>query len=166
MKHVIISQYQAALTMLREAVDSCSDELWVDPSYRHRFWRVAYHTLFFTDMYLTTDEHTFRAWNGHSNHMQDLAVARLDDQPYQRTDIQHYADAICNKIRPSVTDCEMDAPSGFHWLPFTKLELQLYNIRHVQHHAGQLIERMRQHQNHGIGWTGYMAHAKGKRNSC
>lgn len=37
---------------------------------------------------------------------------------------------------------DLDAPSGFFWLPFNKLELQLYKTRHVQHHAGQLIDRL------------------------
>ncbi len=32
--------------------------------------------------------------------------------------------------------------SGFFWLPFGKLELQFYNIRHLQHHTGELFERL------------------------
>ncbi len=38
----------------------------------------------------------------------------------------------------------LDADSGFYWLPFNKFELQLYNIRHIQHHTGQLTDRLRQ----------------------
>ena len=36
----------------------------------------------------------------------------------------------------------LDAPSGFEWLPFNKPELQFYNIRHIQHHTGELCERL------------------------
>jgi hypothetical protein len=31
-----------------------------------------------------------------------------------------------------VPDTALEAESGFHWLPFDKLELQVYNIRHIQ----------------------------------
>ena len=29
-------------------------------------------------------------------------------------------------------------PSGFEWLKFTRAETHVYNIRHIQHHTGQL----------------------------
>jgi len=37
---------------------------------------------------------------------------------------------------------DLQAESGFHWLPFNKLELQLYNLRHTQQHIGELYERL------------------------
>ena len=48
---------------------------------------------------------------------------------------------------------DLDAPSGFHWLPFTKFELQVYNIRHAQHHAAQLADRLRASGNGGVPWV-------------
>jgi hypothetical protein len=45
--------------------------------------------------------------------------------------------------------------SGFFWLPFSKLELQLYNIRHIQHHTGQLIERLREQKDISVEWISY-----------
>ncbi|HNS50851.1 MAG TPA: hypothetical protein PKO09_06665 [Anaerolineae bacterium] len=35
-----------------------------------------------------------------------------------------------------------EAGSGFHWLPFSKLELRHYSIRHLQQHTGELMERL------------------------
>ncbi|QRN82842.1 hypothetical protein JR338_10520 [Chloroflexota bacterium] len=46
------------------------------------------------------------------------------------------------------------AESGFHWLPFNKLELQFYNIRHVQQHTGELCERFGAHGEVEVGWVG------------
>lgn len=43
----------------------------------------------------------------------------------------------------------------FEWLPFEKLEHQLYNIRHTQHHTGQLAERLRSRIETGILWVGH-----------
>ena len=50
------------------------------------------------------------------------------------------------------TDLEL-GDSGFNWLPFGKLELQLYNIRHIQQHTGELSQRL---GDHGIDvpWIG------------
>ena len=36
----------------------------------------------------------------------------------------------------------LEAESGFDWLAFNKLELQFYNIRHLQQHVGELCERL------------------------
>jgi uncharacterized damage-inducible protein DinB len=32
----------------------------------------------------------------------------------------------------------LEGPSEFPWLPMSRAELHLYNIRHIQHHTGQL----------------------------
>lgn len=39
---------------------------------------------------------------------------------------------------------DLDAASGFHWLPFTKMELQIYSIRHIMMHTGELAEQLGQ----------------------
>jgi uncharacterized damage-inducible protein DinB len=46
----------------------------------------------------------------------------------------------------------MEEKSGFDWLPTNRMELHLYNIRHIQHHTGQLVERLRQNGVKGIRW--------------
>jgi hypothetical protein len=45
-------------------------------------------------------------------------------------------------------------PSGFYWLPMNKLELQIYNIRHIHAHAGELAERLSQRAGIEIDWVG------------
>jgi hypothetical protein len=47
------SQYHAALKTLRLAVEKCPDALWDNPADGPApFWRVVYHTLFYTHFYL------------------------------------------------------------------------------------------------------------------
>ena len=58
-------QYHASLAMLKRAVEECSDDLWTGGDYPIAFWRVAYHTLFFTHLYLQPDEKSFRPWEHH-----------------------------------------------------------------------------------------------------
>src|ERR1700723_3732175 len=57
------SQYHAALKALCQAVEKCPDALWDDdPDGAAPFWRVVYHTLFYTHFYLQQDQHSFVPW--------------------------------------------------------------------------------------------------------
>jgi hypothetical protein len=53
----------------------------------------------------------------------------------------------------------MNAESGFHWLPFNKLELQFYNIRHLQQHVGELSEQLSDKTGLEIRWVKATPHA-------
>jgi hypothetical protein len=44
--------------------------------------------------------------------------------------------------------------SGFRWYKVSKLEHQFINIRHIQHHAGQLADRLRLSDGIAIRWVG------------
>ena len=57
------------------------------------------------------------------------------------------------QIEERLPSTAFDAPSGFHWLPFDKLELQFYNIRHIQHHVGELYERLAAAGGAEVGWA-------------
>jgi hypothetical protein len=39
-------------------------------------------------------------------------------------------------------------------LPFTKLELQFYTIRHIQQHTGELMERLGERAKLEFKWVG------------
>jgi hypothetical protein len=160
-KAVIKSQYLAALKMLRQAVNECPPEVWDDQAYKNRFWRVAYHTLFHTDLYLSLSEKEFRPWDKHIEESPLLGPMHWAGNrepktcdPYSKEDILEYYEECVKAVEPKLDAVELDAASGFHWLPFMKLELQIYNIRHIQHHAAQLIERLRQAAGIQVGWVG------------
>ena len=52
-----------------------------------------------------------------------------------------YLDLCRQQVDMRTRQLDLDASSGFQWLPFGKLELQFYTIRHLQQHAGELMER-------------------------
>ncbi|MBI4558370.1 MAG: DinB family protein [Candidatus Hydrogenedentes bacterium] len=160
-KETIKSQYRAALEMLGEAIANCTDALWDDPEHQNRFWHIAYHTLFFTHLYLQECEEKFVAWSKHRNEYQFLGPLPWPphkqpsiEKPYTRDEILEYLGVCRNEVEQRVSAVDLEAASGFHWLPFNKLELQFYNIRHIQHHTGQLIDRLRTKANIGIPWVG------------
>jgi hypothetical protein len=50
---------------------------------------------------------------------------------------------------------DLAAPTcGFPWYPMSKLEHQIVNIRHIQHHAGSLSTRLRLKAGILIAWVG------------
>jgi hypothetical protein len=64
--------------------------------------------------------------------------------------------SFCDRLVDDAVDAlDLDsAESGFSWYRMSKLEHQLVNIRHIQHHGGQLADRLRSAADIGIGWVG------------
>ncbi len=158
--HEILSkQYRASMAMLKEAITKCPESLWNAPEYPNKFWRVAYHALYYTHLYLQNSLRGFTKWKKHRENYNRLgrpgsAHGRSKiDAPYSQVEILEYFEICLREIEAKVPSLDFNAPSGFYWLPFTKLELQIYNIRHIQHHAGQLIDRLRTVEGIGIGWV-------------
>ncbi len=157
---IIKLQYGAALEMLNSAVIECPDDTWDDTKYKNPFWHIAYHTLFYTHLYLHPREEDFVPWEKHRNESQHLGPLPYPphDTPeifeqYTKEDILTYLDLCVDQVGAKRPDLDLNTQSGFAWLPFGKLELQFYNIRHIQHHAGQLIDRLGA-QGLSINWVG------------
>jgi hypothetical protein len=75
------------------------------------------------------------------------------EPPYTRAEVLEYHQLCRAEVEARVPALDLEAPSGFHWLPFNKLELQFYNIRHIQHHTGPLADRLRTVTNVGLAWV-------------
>lgn len=158
---VIQSQYHASLDMLAQTVEKCPPSLWDREEDKNNFWHLAYHALFYTHLYLSPTEEDFVPWEKHCpeyNFMGALPWPPHDEpkigEPYERTDIQEYLDYLRGKIDKMVNAVDLHAESGFSWLPFSKLELQFYNIRHLMQHTGELGERLGHAAQIEIDWVG------------
>jgi hypothetical protein len=153
-KPVIQSQYKAALAMLRQAVEQCPDALWTDTSYQNPFWRVAYHVLIYTHFYLGPNEEDFVPWEKHQQDLQLLGQPIPGARVYSRAELLDYIGIVLAEVDRQVPALDLGAESGFDWLPFNKLELQFYNIRHIQQHTGELCERLGAQGEVEVGWVG------------
>jgi len=160
MEQVVASQIRASLAMLRAAIDACPESLWDRVDDRNRFWAIAYHAVFYAHLYLSPSEQEFgpfeRAVDGRDGFGRtDLGDwSKLDaSDVYSREDVLAYCDHVDGLVAKLVASTPFDAPSGFHWLPFTKGEAHLYNLRHIQHHAGQLADRLRRDAGLGTKWV-------------
>jgi hypothetical protein len=150
LRSVLKSQYHASLAMLREAIERCPPAEWLSTDHKNAFWQVSYHTLFFAHLYLQRDEAAFRVWEKH--HGKDDGT---DGEPYEQGEVLDYWE-FCDRIVDDAVDAlDLDrADSGFSWYRISKLEHQFVNIRHIQHHAGQLVDRVRSAANVGVRWVG------------
>lgn len=155
------SQYRAALHMMRRAVEACPDDLWDSPAYENRFWRLAYHTLLYTHLYLSPSEEEFVPWKKGIENAEYLS--RLPWPPHEeaviegihtREELLEYTDHLLETMPALVRSVPLERESGFSWIPFNRFELHLYNIRHLGLHTGQLIERLRSTGAGSVSWIG------------
>lgn len=74
-------------------------------------------------------------------------------QKKRRTSVLEYLAFCQRQVAEQVPQLNLEAASGFDWLPFGKLELQFYTIRHIQQHTGELMERLNARTDVGIDWV-------------
>jgi hypothetical protein len=157
------AQYHAALSALRQTIDKCPEAMWNDPADGPApFWRVAYHALFFTHLYLQRDPLAFTPWARAREEAQFLAGVPWDNyrppkpcQPYTRSDILEYWGLCDGMIDAGVEALDLSAAEcGFPWYTMPKLEHQINSIRHLQHHAAALSVRLRRGAGIDIHWVG------------
>jgi len=158
-------QYHAGLGMLREAIEACPDDLWYEETPTNAFWQIAYHTLYFTQAYLGENPAAFEGWPGHQSAVQHPdgiagpadpgSTLPLIPRPYSRSEALEYL-AVCEAMVERAVDALdlVASDSGFPNYPIPRLEHQMVNLRHLQHHTAQLADRLRQHSGVGVRWMG------------
>jgi hypothetical protein len=149
-KEVVQSQYLASLEMLKNAIVNCPESMWVDPEPKNKYWHIAFHAIFYTHLYLQPSEQDFKVWEKHREEYEFMGSLpwpphnkpKIGD-PYSKIEILEYLEFCKEQVREKVPILNLEnSESGFSWLPFGKLELQFYNIRHLQQHTGELCERL------------------------
>jgi len=140
-KQMLIAQFEAALCMLNDCVEKCPPAHWDGLVAKYPLWQVAYHTLCMVDLYLSPREDTFTT----SPHFHPAGMRELDDEypsrRFMQPEIRAYLAVCRQKVRDTLaaeTTESLCGPSGLPGRPATRLELHVYNIRHVMHHVGQL----------------------------
>ncbi len=149
----IVSQLDASLLMLRECLEKCPAEHWDARIAHYTFWQVAYHALCFVDVYLSPDDASWRPRQdpgAPGGGLHPAGRAELDEEfpsrRFERDELLGYVEICREKLRAEIgreTEASLRGPSGFPRLPFSRAELHLYNLRHVQHHTGQLTASLR-----------------------
>ena len=145
---IIWGQLGAAIDMMEDAIRACPDTVWSDNTKRPEwpsndvvgFWYLAFHTLFFLDYYLSDSPDGFAPPPPFTLDEMDPA-GLLPEHPYTKTELLNYLDHCRSKARnalQNLTEESASKPCGFERRNFTRAELLIYTMRHVQHHTAQM----------------------------
>jgi DinB family protein len=159
-KQTLVSQYEASLAMLNQCIAACPEICWEEKIAQGTFRWVTYHTLFFVDLYLTPNEESFKLRDLHERGGEErgpetcIGLPKDESLAYVAICRQKAIDSIANETEESLA-----GPSGFSWYPCTRGELHIINIRHIQHHTGQLSAYLRRNvaecqDHHTLRWIG------------
>jgi len=140
-------QFGAAIEMLAQA------RLWDDPL--AAFWNVAFHALFWLDLYLSGSPAGFAPPAPFTLDELDPA-GKLPERAYTREELRGYAAhtrAKCEATIAGLTDEQARRRQRVSRAELSFGELLLYTMRHVQEHAAQLQLLIGQHGGTSSGWV-------------
>ncbi len=142
LKQVLQSQFEASLSMLKDCVAECGEKYWEGKIANATFRQIVYHTLFFTDLYLSASKEAFELRDLHKRGGDERGPTLSTGLTKQET--LEYVKICRQKVLDSLaaeTTQSLQGFSGFR--KFSRIELHIYNIRHIQHHAGAMAAYLR-----------------------
>ncbi len=142
------------MDMLGNAITLCPEDLWN----RHpRFHYIAYHTIFFTDYYLSDtpmeEEYQPPPPFTKSEFEDNTPPPRI----YLQSELLTFLGVARGRLREQLASLSPEELLTRRFISEYKdmslFELLLYNMRHVQHHAAQLNLLLRQEIDDAPGWV-------------
>lgn len=161
LKETLLAQYKAALATLRQALERCPESDWHESHGDFPFSQVVFHTLIFTDLYLEPGPERLKEQPFHKanreffRNYEELEPVEPTNT-YDRDGCRRYLAFCvekCERVLMDEGEAELLGPSGFERRPPTRLELHIYNIRHIQHHAAQLGLRLQPITGRELDWV-------------
>jgi hypothetical protein len=161
LKQSLWKQFGASIDMLKNTIEQCPDESW---NTNRKLFYMVYHTLVFLDYYLTIPARPlssplpFTLTEPASSIPADAIDDIIPDKIYSKEELLHYLhqnrnkchDVIAALTEEKLTERWVDPEANRN---YAVLELLMYNMRHVQHHAAQMNLLLRQGVNNAPGWV-------------
>ncbi|HEX2980761.1 MAG TPA: DinB family protein [Anaerolineaceae bacterium] len=164
-KTILRNQFGAAIEMFAQALRACPDEqwsarLWNDPQMPaefSEFWYVAYHTLFWLDLYLSGTLEGFVP-------PAPFTLAELDpagvlpDRQYTKAELLAYLEhgrQKCQAVLSTLTAERAARICKFSWVEMSFAELLIDTLRHVQEHGAQLNMLLGQTSGIASAWVSH-----------
>jgi hypothetical protein len=159
MKRELASQYKTALTMLRGVVNETEEDAWLyTDETKEAAWHIAYHAVYYANIYCSPREEAVQRWDRQSNDCRILGPTPcppherfVPSESYSKADIIEFIDFVLKVIPEYLEHLEPEKPCWPHWYKQNQFELHVNNLRHIQHHAAQLVER---NGGSSVGWLG------------
>ncbi|HEY3295254.1 MAG TPA: DinB family protein [bacterium] len=162
-RDVLWQQSGAAIDMLENAIVACPESVWSDRSLQPEFWYTVYHTLFWLDYYLSYPSKDFAPPAPFNLDEMDPA-GLLPERVYTKEEMLGYLEHGRRKCRETITALTEEQARErlpFGKAPMSRAELMLYQLRHLQHHAGQLHMHLRQKTDSAPRWVRQAKGSKG-----
>lgn len=140
--------------MLGNAIDACPESVWFSPG-QQTFWYLAFHTLFWVDLYLS-EEDAARFQPPPPFSLTEFDEGILPERAYSKDELHAYLQHCRQKldaVLAAMTEKWVENPCPVSYRKMSNGELLLYNMRHVQHHAAQLNMLLRQKTNSAPAWV-------------
>lgn len=161
-KELIANQYEATFCTLNQCLQECPSAFWQEPVSAFPFSQCIFHALFFADLYLGKNmevqpEQAFHKTNAaiFAGYEQLERVTPVGT--YEKQFLEQYLGHCRTKAKSVMgneTEEEWKEPAGFPWLASSsRAEVHVYNIRHIQHHAAQLILHLRKEATFDLPWV-------------
>ncbi|MFD2033962.1 DinB family protein [Belliella marina] len=158
---ILASQYRASLGMLRQALEKVPEEQWNSEEYNNPNWQIAYHILWSAKLYLGANPESYVPFDNAIEGAESLRGSQDWENPDENVTVEgfqtkdellSFIDEIERNLKQNIEALPLDRDSGFEWYPYSRLELHLNNIRHIQHHTAQIIERLKAKEITGFSW--------------
>lgn len=159
---ILESQYKAALQMLRQTIEKIPSNQWNNKEFNNPNWQIAYHAIWGAQFYLGPNGESFVPWKKAIEGAESLGGAQEWENPGESVIVEGYnskeellsfIDNIEDGLQQAISKLPLADSSGFEWYPYSRLELHINSIRHIQHHTAQLIERMKAKGITGFPWA-------------
>lgn len=164
---ILWRQFGAAIDMFGDTLRDCPDELWEMRLWDDQpdqwvaagfstFWYVSYHTIFWLDLYLSGEgEEQFTPPEPFD--VVEMDPAEVLPRMYTRDELLTYlahCRQACQEVISTLTSERAYRLCRYPWGEVPYVELQLYNMRHVQEHGAQLRMFLGQQAQKPADWTG------------
>lgn len=138
--------------MLENAISLCPESFWNSDT---RFWYDAYHTIFYLDYCLSTNPETFMPPSPFTL-SEFNPNGEMPDRICTKNELLDYLEFARKKCFDLIHDLtEENTAKRFvnEYRDYSRFEIILYNMRHVQHHVGQLNLLLRQNIDDAPKWV-------------
>jgi DinB superfamily len=158
---ILWHQFGGSIDMLEAAIIACPENVWSGGSRpESEFWYLVYHTLFWLDYYTSESVENFAPPAPYTLGEFDPAGV-FPDRVYERAEMLEYLEFAREKVRVLIhglTPETMALRFVNEYRDYSRLEILLYNMRHVQHHAAQLYMILRQRTDSAPNWVSRTKH--------
>lgn len=157
----LVSQYKASLGMLRHVIEKTPQEQWNTEEYNNPNWHIAYHILWGANFYLGANAESYVPFEnaiegaeslGGSQEWENSEEGVVVEGFHTKDELLYFIDEVAGNLQQRIEALPLEEYSGFDWYAYSRLELHINCIRHIQHHTAQIIERLKAKGATGFLW--------------